>query len=406
MSDTGMVIIGAGKAAASAIVSLREHKWTGSITLIGDEPHAPYDRPPLSKSAITGQLEPQPVYILDTSLLNSLGVTFIAGTAAVGIDRMDKAVMLADGTRIPFHRLLVATGARARELPLNGAEHLRSLRSFSDAKSLRNEFCPGRKVAIIGGGFIGLELAASANRRGCAVTVIEVQPRLLMRGVPANIANKVAMRHTTAGVSIITEAKVDSISSNAVFLNNGRNVSADIIVAGVGAVPETFLAQTAGLEIDNGIACDAQMRTSDPYIFAAGDCCSFVHPLYENRRIRLESWRSAHDQGALAAQNMLGQARTYEAVPWFWSDQYELTLQIAGIPPESAKAVTRKLKDDAFIDFHFDSSGRLAYASGIGRGNFIARDIRLAEMLIGRRAAPDPAVVADPTANLKSLLTN
>jgi len=401
-----MVIIGAGKAAASAIVSLREHKWTGSITLIGDELHAPYDRPPLSKSAITSEPEPEPVYILDTSLLNSLGITFSAGTPAVGIDRMDKAVRLADGRRIPFRRLLVATGARARELPLKGAEHLRSLRSFSDAKSLRNEFSPGQKVAIIGGGFIGLELAASASLRGCAVTVIEVQPRLLMRGVPANIANKVAERHTAAGVSIITDAKVDSISSNAVFLNNGRNVSANIIIAGVGALPETSVAQASGLAIDNGIACDAQMRTSDPDIFAAGDCCSFLHSLYENRRIRLESWRSAQEQGALAAQNMLGHARTYEAVPWFWSDQYELTLQIAGLPPASAKAVTRQLKDGAFVDFHFDSSGRLAYASGIGRGNFIARDIRLAEMLIGRRAAPDPAVLADPTANLKSLLAN
>jgi 3-phenylpropionate/trans-cinnamate dioxygenase ferredoxin reductase component len=404
MSDTGIVIIGAGKAAASAIVSLREHKWTGSITLIGEEQHAPYDRPPLSKSAITGELEPEPVFILDTSLLNSLGVTFIAGTAATGIDRIDKAVTLADGRCISFHRLLVATGARARELSLKGAEHLRSLRNFSEAKSLRADFSPGRKVAIIGGGFIGLELAASANQRSCEVTVIEMQPRLLLRGVPANIASTVAKRHAAAGVSIITEAKVDGLSSNAVFLNNGQHVPADIIIAGVGAVPETAIAQTSGLAIENGIACDAQMRTSDLDIFAAGDCCSFYHSLYENRRIRLESWRSAQDQGALAAQNMLGHDRTYEAVPWFWSDQYELTLQIAGLPLGSAKSVTRKLKEGAFIDFHFDSSGRLAYASGIGRGNFIARDIRLAEMLIGRRATPDPAVLADPTANLKSLL--
>jgi 3-phenylpropionate/trans-cinnamate dioxygenase ferredoxin reductase subunit len=404
MSTSGMVIVGAGKAGASAIVALREHGWSGAITLIGEELHAPYDRPPLSKSAITGELEPEPTFILDVALLNSLGVTFVAGTAAVSVDRMDKIVVLADGRRIPFHRLLIATGARARALPLPSAEHVRTLRDFSESKSLRAELTPGRRVAIIGGGYIGLELAASANARGCMSTVIEVQPRVLMRGVPATIASRVAERHALAGVSIITGATVNRIEREAIVLRDGRNISADIMIAGVGSVPETSLAQTAGLTLDNGIACDTQMRTSDPHIFAAGDCCSFTHPLYDNRRIRLEAWRSAQDQGAVAAQNMLGANRTYEAVPWFWSDQYELTLQIAGLPTDGLQMVTRQLRDGAFIDFQLDPNGRLVCASGIGPGNFIARDIRLAQMLIAKRAVPDPAALADAATGLKSLM--
>lgn len=405
MATSGMVIVGAGKAGASAIVALREHGWTGAITLIGEEPHAPYDRPPLSKSAITGELEPEPAFILDVALLNSLGVTFVAGTAAVSVDRMDKVVALADGRRIPFHRLLIATGARARGLPVQGAENVRTLRDFSDSKSLRAEFTPGRKVAVVGGGYIGLELAASASARGCILTVIEVQPRVLMRGIPSSIASRVAERHAVAGVSIITGATIDRMETEAIVLGDGRNVPADITIAGIGAVPETSLAQSAGLTIDNGIACDMQMRTSDPDIFAAGDCCSFTHPLYDNRRIRLEAWRSAQDQGAVAAENMLGGSRAYEAVPWFWSDQYELTLQIAGLPADGVQTVTRHLRDGAFIDFHVDPSGRLVCASGIGRGNFIARDIRLAQMLIAKRAAPDLAALADAATGLKSLLT-
>lgn len=399
-----MVIVGAGKAGASAIVSLREHSWTGAITLIGEEPYAPYDRPPLSKSAITGELEPQPAFILDVALLKSLGVTFVAGTAAVSVDPMDKVVVLADRSRIPFQRLLIATGARARTLPLHGAKHVRTLRDFSDSKSLRAEFTPGRKVAIIGGGYIGLELAASASARGCISTVIEVQPRVLMRGVPSSIASRVAERHALAGVSIITGATIDRMERDSIVLGDGRNVPADITIAGVGSMPETSLALTAGLALDNGIACDTQMRTSDPHIFAAGDCCSFTHPLYDNRRIRLEAWRSAQDQGAVAAENMLGGDRTYEAVPWFWSDQYELTLQIAGLPTDGLRMVTRQLRDGAFIDFEFDASGRLVCASGIGPGNFIARDIRLAQMLIAKRAAPDPVALADSATGLKSLL--
>ena len=176
------------------------------------------------------------------------------------------------------------------------------------------------------------------------------------------------------------------------------------MIAGIGALPETSLAQASGLAVDNGIACDETLSTSDPFIHAAGDCCSFPHALYGDRRIRLEAWRAAQSQGAVAAENMLGGERRYEDVPWFWSDQYEFTLQIAGLPADGTQPVVRQLNDGAFVEFQLDGDGRLVCASGIGRGNAIARDVRLAEMLIARRSRPDPARLADPATGLKSML--
>jgi 3-phenylpropionate/trans-cinnamate dioxygenase ferredoxin reductase component len=404
MSEPGMVIVGSGKAAARAVVGLREHGWKGSITLIGEEKHLPYDLPPLSKAAITAAEEPQPVLLLDESMLGSLGVTRISGVAVAAIDRVARAVTLADGRSIPYARLLIATGARARKLNISGGEHARTLRSFEDSVALRAAFTPGRRIAIIGGGFIGLELAASASKRGCAVTVVEAQPRILMRGVPQAISDVVAARHKAAGVTILTGAIIDRIEKDGVVLSGGRKIAANVIVAGIGAAPEVSLAQAAGLTIDNGIVCNALLQTGDPDIFAAGDCCSFPHGVFGNRRLRLEAWRSAQDQGAVAAENMLGGGKAYEAIPWFWSDQFELTLQIAGVPGDGTSSVRRQVKEDAFILFHLDGTGVLVGASGIGPGNSIARDIRLAEMLTAKRAAPHPAQLADPAVQLKSLL--
>ena len=399
-----MVIIGAGKAGARAAISLREHGWKGRITLIGEEAHAPYDRPPLSKAAMTAAEEPSPVFLLDDELLQALEVTFIANAMASDIDREKKEVVLADGRRIPYEKLLIATGARARRLALPGAERALMLRDFHESVALRAACTPGRNVAIIGGGFIGLELAASASQRGCAVTVIETQPRILMRGVTEAIAGRIADRHGAAGVTLLTGTGVAGIEKDAVVLADGRRIPADIVIAGIGAAPAIALAEKAGLALDNGIACDAEMKTSDPDIYAAGDCCSFPHGLYGDRRLRFEAWRSAQDQAAVAAENMLGAHRQFLAVPWFWSDQYELNLQIAGLPSDGVTSCIRPLRDGAFIEFHLDHAGRLVGASGIGRGNVIARDIKLAEMLIAKSAKPDPVALADPDVALRGML--
>jgi 3-phenylpropionate/trans-cinnamate dioxygenase ferredoxin reductase subunit len=401
-AEPGMVVVGAGKAGARAIVAFREFGWQGPVTLIGDEALVPYDRPPLSKSAISAEEEPRPVELVDRSIIDALNVDFIAGTAATGIDRARKVVKLADGSEVPYAKLLIATGASARSL--NGAANALTLRDFDESVRLRAAFTPGRRVAVIGGGFIGLELASSAAKRGCAVTVIEAQPRILLRGVTERVADVVAKKHAEAGVEIITGAKIGVFDPASLTLIDGRVIPADIFVVGIGAAPRIALAETAGLRIDNGIACDTHLRTSDPDIYAAGDCCSFPHPLFGNRRIRLEAWRAAQDQAAVAVENMLGASKSYEAVPWFWSDQYDLSLQIAGMPSEGATSIARPLKDGAFIEFHLDGEGRLVGASGIGPGNTVARDIRLAEMLIGKRAKPDPAQLADANIQLKALL--
>ena len=404
MSDA-IVIVGAGECGVRAAMALRELGHTGPVTLLGAERHAPYERPPMSKELMLADGEMSPKTIATLERLAEANVTFRPSTTVTAIDRSGQSVTLNDGGALPYERLLLATGAVPRRLPVPGAggAHCVTLRTHEDALHIRERLVPGSRVAIIGGGFIGLELAAAARRRGAAVTVIEALPRLLSRGVPEEIAGRIEAKHRAEGVSFVFGRGVAAINAEGVALTDGSRVEAELVVVGIGAVPETALAAAAGLALDNGIAVDDRLQTSDPAIFAAGDCCSFPLPLYGGRRIRLESWRAAQDLGALAARNLLGARETISAVPWFWSDQYDLTLQIAGLPDEG-EVIVRRETGDALLLFHLEADGRLVAASGIGPGNAVARDIRLAEMLIGKRAKPDPAALADAGVKLKGLL--
>lgn len=401
---SGMVIIGAGECGTRAALALREAGFDGPVTLIGAEPHLPYERPPLSKDAITAAA-PAPRRVAGADHLDAAGIDFRAGQQVLGIDRAARQIRCVGGS-VAYERLLIATGARPRRLPLPGAEgpSVKTLRSLDDAAEIRAGLGPGRRLAVIGGGFIGLELAASARKLGTEVAVIEALPRLLSRGVPAAFASCLHDRHSAEGVNLRYDARVARIDPGRVRLADGTEIPADLVVIGIGAQPRTDLAEKSGLALDNGIAVDATLATSDPAIFAAGDCCSFPHPLYDGRRMRPESWRSAQEQGALAARNMLGQGEPVSAVPWFWSDQYDLTLQIAGMADGATGEIRRELGGGAFVLFHLAADGRLLAASGIGRGNVVARDIRLAEMMIARRRAPDPAALADAGTSLKKLL--
>ena len=402
-----MVIVGAGEAGARAAVTLREAGYEGPLALIGDEPHLPYERPPLSKAAMTGALDPTPTHALDEARCRDLAIGHIHARAAA-IDRLTHQLRLEDGRTLSYDRLLLATGAAARRLNVPGAEHALYLRTFADALALRQRLRPGKKLAVIGGGFIGLEVTASAVERGCGVTLIEAAPRLLSRAVPAEIAALVEARHRRAGVSIHLGVGVARISADgsgfAVLLADGASIPCDGVIAGIGAVPETTLAETAGLPINNGVAVSETLQTPDPDIFAAGDCCSFPHALYGGRRIRLEAWRNAQDQGAAAARAMLGSTEPYAQVPWFWSDQYDETLQIAGLPDEGAATVQRKGGDGGVFFFHLAADGRLVAASAVGPNARIARDIKIAELLIAARAMPDPTALAAPGVKLRSLL--
>jgi 3-phenylpropionate/trans-cinnamate dioxygenase ferredoxin reductase subunit len=328
---------------------------------------------------------------------------------AVAIDRAAHLVRLSDSSVLAYDKLLLATGSTPRKLPMPGlGARCVYLRTFADALAIRSHLSPANRIAIIGGGFIGLELAAAARKLGVAVTVIEAQPRILMRGVPAEIAQIVHQAHEAEGVKILTGQGISSIADDGtevcIALADGQEIVADLAVIGIGAVPVTGLAVEAGLSVDNGIVVNAELRTDDPDIFAAGDCCSFPLAIYAGRRVRLEAWRNAQEQGALAARNMLGAGEAHAAVPWFWSDQYGLSLQIAGLSDEGKSTVRRDLSDGAFILFHLANDGRLVAASGIGPGNAVARDIRLAEMLIAKRAKPAPEALGSQDVKLKSLL--
>jgi len=399
-----MVIVGAGMAGARAVIALRAADYKGPITLIGEEAYLPYDRPPLSKAAITSSEAPTPALLLDDDQLRSLGATFIRNAKALKLDLKNKTVALSTGVSVPYEKLLIATGAKPRKLSIEGGEHALLLRDFGDAEVLREAFQPNKKIVIIGGGFIGLELASSAKKRGCDVTLIEAQPRILMRGVTEAIAKIVNDKHVSEGVKLLTGTGLAKLEKHAVHLADGRIILADTIIAGIGAAPEVALAADAGLKIENGIACDENMRSSDPHVFAAGDCANFPHGLYGGKRTRLEAWRSATDQANTAAENMLGGSKVHSAIPWFWSDQFDLTLQIAGMPDLGSEIVRRNLSPDSFVLFHLTEEGRLVGASGIGIGNAIGREVRLAEMLIAKNISPTASDLADANIQLKTFL--
>lgn len=405
---SSIVIIGAGECGGRAALQLRERRFDGAITLVGAEALHPYERPPLSKNGILEDAEPK--FIMDAEGYDKRGIDLRLGANATGIDRPGKTVALSDGTKLTYDKLLLATGARPRPFPgiAEHSERVLTLRTHADALAIRRHLHQGSRLAIVGGGFIGLELAAIARGLGASVTLIEGLSRILSRGVPEDIANAVAARHKAAGVEILCESRIETFKIRAngvsIGLAGGRTIDADIAVIGIGSIPNVALAQEAGLAIDNGIMVDDHLRTSDPDIFAAGDCCSFPIPVYGGRRVRLESWRSAQEQAMLAAANLTGADERISAVPWFWSDQYELTLQVAGLAEGAVISVRREVGEGAFIIFQIGADGRLLSASGIGPGNGVARDIRLAEMLIASGRTVDPTALMQAEVKLKSLL--
>jgi len=412
VTDGGIVIVGAGEAGARAALSLRQRGWPGGITLIGLEDLPPYERPPLSKQTLSGVADALPKVVATASALAADKITYLPGMTVSGIDRVGHTVtMLPTLLQIRYERLLLATGASARQLTTEcyaGAE-IHYLRSFADALKIRAKLSPGAQLLIIGGGFIGLEIAASARMVGCDVTVVEAAPRILGRAVPENLATLVRQLHIQRGAHILEGIGVTRLESagkrTRVHLSNGDSLECDLIVAGVGAVPNVALAESAGLVTENGIRVDAQLRTDDPDIFAAGDCCSFPHALCGSRRIRLEAWRNAQAQGQHAAASLLGGTTEFAVVPSFWSDQYERTLLICGFVTEAdSTTVERRLANGAHLQFHLAGDGRLLGASAFGPNELLARDMRIAELLIERSASPAPDRLADPGVKLKGLL--
>lgn len=389
-----IVIIGAGECGVRAAFALREQGFAGTVTLQGDEPSLPYERPPLSKEK-DGALKP----IRSEEAYAEAGIDLLRGKRADRIDPAAKSVFSQSGESLPYDALLLATGSRARLFPT--MEGCLTLRTDADAAAIFEHITPSSSLGIIGGGFIGLELAAVARGLGADVTVFEAGERLLARAVPAAITSMVADRHEVEGVTIRTGVGVAAATGTTVSLSNGENLTFDRVVAGVGSVPNTELAEAAGLDVENGIRVDHTFKTSDPHIFAAGDCCNFD---WRGARVRLESWKAAQDQGTFVAAAMLGNAGSYGSVPWFWSDQYDLTLQVAGLFDPALAIVERPTEDGQCIVFQCNAQGQLLAAAGIGPGNSIAKELRIFEKLIERGVPLDPGLLADPSQNIKRLL--
>lgn len=332
------VVIGAGQAGAWVARTLRSEGFAGRVVLIGEERHAPYERPPLSKAVLKGEAPLAAATLLAAEEAAGLGIEMRLGCRVAAIDRGDRAVLLEDGGRIGYDRLFLTTGARVRRLPLPGpveaSPRVHVLRSADDAARLGASLAPGLRLAVIGGGWIGLEVAATARPLGLSVTVVEAGERLCARSVPSPVSQFLASLHDSNGVSVLLGAPPQDFTATddtIAFTVGGREVVADHVVIGIGAIPNVELAEAAGLAIQNGILVDDVGRTSDPAIFAAGDVAAHPNRLLGGI-VRLESWANAQNQAIVAARAALDQPVAYHEVPWIWSDQFGCNVQIVGAP--------------------------------------------------------------------------
>lgn len=398
MMNAAVIIVGAGHAGGRAALTLREEGYTGRLILIGDEPHLPYERPPLSKGLLQGSMDLAGCSLCDSARLAELGIEHIAGNPVSQLDPQQHRVQLADGQWLDYAGLLLATGGRARRLPEDQANVL-YLRTHDEALALKSALRPGARLVVVGGGFIGLEVAATARGLGCEVTVLEAGPRLAGRVLPPIISDALLALHRAQGVDVRLNVALESIQADAVLLMDGARLPCDLVVVGIGMQPNIELAAAAGLDTGQGIRVDAQLRTSAPDVYAAGDVCEFrVDGEYQ----RQETWRNAEAQGRHAALNLLGRELPFEAIPGFWSDQYEWGLQTVGVI--TSRSVSRALPDDGLLLFYLDADHRLQGACGWAAGNRVAKDIKLCERLISARIPLDDASLADPGLSLKHLL--
>ena len=396
------VVIGAGQAAARAAKAMRSAGFDGAITIIGSEPHAPYERPMLSKALLLSPDAPVP-FVFPPQVYADLAIELRTGCAATAIDRRARTVSLADGSALGYDRLMLATGGRLRRLSIPGvpAGDILYLRDLDESRLLEARLRDRPSLAVIGGGFIGLEVAASAAILGCRVTVVEAADRLLPRLGSPEASAAVLAHHRALGIDIRLNAGVDRGEAGVLFLNDGSTVDAQVIVAGIGVVPETTLAEEAGLDVDDGVLVDEFGMTCDPLVFAAGDITRHYHPLL-GRRIRLESWQNANMQAEAAGRAMAGVRTPYQEIPWLWSDQGDLNLQMAGAPAAVDRTVVRGRPDgpEGASIFQFDGE-RLVGAVTLNRG----KDMTMIRRLLGHDALALPAEqLADEAVPLRGFI--
>lgn len=403
MNNEHCVIIGGSHAASQLANSLRQNNWEGKISIIGDEPTPPYHRPPLSKAYLSGTKTSEELLIRSPETYQKKDIDLILGSRVTEIDRQNKKVILHDGGEIAYTKLALTTGARVRkiDLPGNDLDGVFYLRDLKDVTQIKHFVGPGKSAVIIGGGYIGLETAAAMRQLGMNITVLEALPRVLQRVTAPEVSAFYTRVHSEEGVKIITDAAAKAIegtnSVERVVCADGTTIDADVVIIGVGVIPETELAEAAGLGIENGIAVDEFARTSDHDIVAAGDCTFHYNPIYD-RKIRLESVQNATDQAKTAANTLCGKLEAYNTLPWFWSDQYDLKLQIAGLSQGFDQVVIRGNYEAgrSFAAFYFKEKQLIAVDAINSPKEFMLSKRALAE----KRTA-DPALLADESVDIK-----
>jgi 3-phenylpropionate/trans-cinnamate dioxygenase ferredoxin reductase subunit len=397
-----VVVVGAGQAGSAVVAKLRGLGFDGQITLVGEEPAPPYQRPPLSKAYLMGEMEEERLWLRSNAFYAEQNITLRLGEKVGAIDRAAKTLTVGDQT-LSYDHLVLTTGSTPRRLPAAIGGDLAgvyTVRTLADVDAMRAEFAPGRRVVIVGGGYIGLEAAAVARKLGLEVTVLEMAPRILQRVAAPETSDYIRALHQAHGVTILESTGLDRLLGtghvSGVRLQDGRELPADFVIAGVGIIPGQALAEAAGLEIENGIKTDAHGRTSDPCIWSAGDCASFP---WKGGRIRLESVGNAIDQSEVVAENILGAGKDYIAKPWFWSDQYDCKLQIAGLNTGYDNIVTRGPEGEGVSFWYYQGDTLLAVdAMNDPRGYMVGK--RLIEM--GK--SPEKAMISDLSVQLKDLL--
>ena len=400
-----IIIIGAGQAAASCAAKLRQNDQTSLITIVGDEAQLPYQRPPLSKKYATGDMSLDQLLLRPADWYEQNNVEFVPGQTVTSIDPNNKEIMLSNGTSLSWDKLVLTTGSRARGLPASiggDAKRVYLLRSLVDADALSDELVEGKKVVIVGGGYIGLEAAAVCASRGLTVTLVEAAERILQRVACPQTSDWFRNLHQSHGVTIhegvgLERIETDDGIATAASLSNGTRIEADFILVGIGIIPNAELAQEAGLEVEGGIVVNEHCQTSHPDIYAAGDCAAFS---YNSELTRLESVQNAIDQAECAADNITGQTREYRPYPWFWSDQYDVKLQIAGLNRGYDTIVTRTGdREGSMAHFYFAGNTFLAVdAMNDPRTYMVGKKMLEA----GKDITPEQA--ADKSIELKSLL--
>lgn len=407
-----LVVVGAGHAGTELAVQAREAGWPGPIQLVGDETALPYHRPPLSKAYLAGTATPDSLHLKARATLEKAGVELLQGRRVQALDRAGQRVAFEDGSSIGYARLALATGGRPRPLPAaiagaaEGADNFHYLRTLADVDRIRRHFEPGARVAIVGGGYIGLEVAAVAVKAGLKVTVLEAADRVLARVTAPRVSSFYEQVHREAGVDLRIGVQVEGFELDAarhrvtgVHCADGERLACDLVIVGIGLVPNTELAAAAGLAVDDGIRIDACARTSDPHVVAAGDCTRFDSALY-GRSVRLESVPNALEQARCAAAALLGHDRPFESAPWFWSDQYELKLKMVGLSQGHDQFLLRGSVEERSFSAFYLKGERVIAVDTVNR----PAEFMLAKRIVGARMVIPTERLVDDGVPLKSLL--